>query len=695
MNPLLSVNKLMKYLIVGVLLTLNFGSDSAVVIASDSHQSPQPILQMVENISFDPSGKLLRLTGQENNINSGPNANPHLFGVYSGIAADDSYAYIVNHVFFEGADNVGLWIVDFFDPEGPVLLGFVNIQLANDIFVRGEYAYVVSGMGQWVNLLTIVDVSDPTSPQIVSTVGLSAPGMDVFVEGDYAYVAMGTFGMGIFKVINISNPAAPYIVGSYYNGYGSASALEHEGIAYLADEYALITLNVSEPGSPQLISEFEIGLDDATSVRLKENIIYMTTEKSSTEGGLFIIDMNSPAAPNLLKAYNMPAGKANDLLLLGNYGFIANDVAGLRFMDLSDLYNPVSLDLFDTSGTALDLALAGSNLYLADSSSVYMFNLNLYSVSGRVVDASGNPLNNFPVSAGSYSHNITDITGQYTLGGLYEGDYLINANKDGYHSLTSDVPVHVPPNTAAPDLIMEANAIKGQVLSANRLPIGGIRIDSSNGYYSVSDENGRYKISELTEQTYTIVPTDTNWIFQPSSITFTVPPYNHKQNFWIMPPPQTIELIPGTPAQIIYQEFQGTNTIIQFPQDAVTQTTTLVLTPQIVQGSWGNKFTGHAFDITAYQGDLQLPEFTFNSPILVTIEYSDYDLRAVIDEELLNLQTYQGSDWSEASLTCDPPLPYSYDLELNVIGIFICQTGRYGLFGPTHQVLVPTVLHAP
>jgi hypothetical protein len=405
--------------------------------------------------------------------------------------------------------------------------------------------------------------------------------------------------------------------------------------------------------------------------------------------------MHEPITPTLFTTYDLPEARANDLLLLGNYAFIANDTAGLRFMDLSDLHNPSTIDLVDTPGTALDLASVDNNLYLADGDSVYLFTLNLYSVSGRVVDPDGNPLNNFPVSIGSYSHNITDAGGDYTLDGLYEGDYYVQAHKDGYHPITPAISVHVPPSSVVPDIIVEVNTIGGQVLAANRLPISGIRVDLSNGSFSYSDTAGRYKISDLTEQTYTIVPTATNWIFQPSSATFTIPPYNHRQNFWILPPPQTIELVPGIPAQISYQEIQGTSTIIQFPQDAVSETTTVVLTPQIVQGGLGNKFTGHAFDISAFRGDQPLPDLAFNSPVTVTIEYSDYDLRAVTDEARLNLQTYAGGDWSEASLTCEPPLPYSRDPDNNRISLSVCNSGLFGLFGPTQEVLIPTVIHAP
>jgi hypothetical protein len=689
------LNKIALALVIVGFLLVNSAPIPSDAIVSSAQQPNGPLFSNIENISIDAFENFIRLNGQENNANANHD-NPQLFGIFGGIAADSSYAYIVDHVLYSGNPDVGLWIVDFFDPGGPSIKGFLNIQLANDVVVRGDYAYVVSGFTQFDHLLSIVDISDPTLPKLVSTIGLISEGMDVFVDGDYAYVALGSFGNGIFQVVNVSDPEAPFIVGTYSWGYGSAGVIEHEDIAYLADEFGLITLDVTYPNGLTLISELSIGVDDPTSVRLKKNIIYMTGESPAGVGTLYTVDMTVPSVPNLLNIYNMPEANARDIWILGNYGFVANDVAGLRTMDLSDPNNPVTLDIYDTSDTALDLAVADHYLYLAGSSSVYMFTLNLYSVNGRVIDKVGNPLNNFPVAAGISSDNITDANGYYTLDGLLEGDYIIHVETEsGYHANPPEILVHVPPSTTLPDIVIEDNTVQGLVMAANHMPVSDVRIEVSNGRYALTDASGRYIVSELPEQTYTLVPSNSPWVFQPTSASLTIPPYHHWQNFWILPASQTIQLIPGTSAQITFQEIQGTDTVVQFPQDAVTVTTTVVLTPTLANGGMDNKFTGHAFDIAAFRGEEQLSEFFFNAPITITIEYSDYDLRAVTDEALLNMQTWDGSTWGEAALTCDPPLPYSYDFNANVIALSICQSGRFALFGPTNKISIPLLYKAP
>jgi hypothetical protein len=76
----------------------------------------------------------------------------------------------------------------------------------NDVEVVGNYAYCA-----FVNGLVILDISDPASPMFISQLYLQGIGYDIDVEGNCAFIADGFFGL---KVVNISNPSAPLLVGS-------------------------------------------------------------------------------------------------------------------------------------------------------------------------------------------------------------------------------------------------------------------------------------------------------------------------------------------------------------------------------------------------------------------------------------------------------------------------------------------------
>lgn len=101
------------------------------------------------------------------------------------------------------------------EPPNPVLVGFIpGIGRAGGVAVGSNgpstYAYVASeDFG-----LAIVDISDPTDPQLKSTLGLAdipASAKHVAVDGDVALIGGPT---AFTKVIDVSDPDRPFVVGT-------------------------------------------------------------------------------------------------------------------------------------------------------------------------------------------------------------------------------------------------------------------------------------------------------------------------------------------------------------------------------------------------------------------------------------------------------------------------------------------------
>jgi Ca2+-binding RTX toxin-like protein len=115
--------------------------------------------------------------------------------------------------------------------------------------------------------------------------------------GNYAYVADDSSGL---QIINISNPAAPSLSGTY-DTTGSANGVEVVGnYAYVAD----------------------------------------------WDSGLQIINISNPAAPSLSGSYDT-TGYAQGVQVVGNYAYIADREGGLKILNVSD---------FTSSSTSLSLA---------------------------------------------------------------------------------------------------------------------------------------------------------------------------------------------------------------------------------------------------------------------------------------------------------------------------------------------------
>jgi len=132
---------------------------------------------------------------------------------------------------------------DYIHREGCVDLtgGTGDIQ---DIQLVGDLAYVAD------DALLVVDVSDPTSPEIVAspdTPGSSAN--SVVVQGTYAHVTDGAF-----QVIDISVPESPWLVGSA--AVRTATDLAVSGSsAYVIGRFSgLVVVDISDPALPTIIT---------------------------------------------------------------------------------------------------------------------------------------------------------------------------------------------------------------------------------------------------------------------------------------------------------------------------------------------------------------------------------------------------------------------------------------------------------
>ena len=127
-----------------------------------------------------------------------------------------------------------------------------------------------------------------------------------------------------------------------------------------------------------------------------------------------------------------------------------------------------------------------------------------------------------------------------------------------------------------------------------------------------------------------------------------------------------------------------------FPAGAVTQTTDFTYTAQAAPDypdPPDQTFAGHAFELEAYAGGTVLPPgFTFSVPVTITIHYADGDV-AGLDETLLELRYWDGSEWQGAGCGSHDRHPGE-----NWLGVPVCHLSEFALFGEERAVYLPLVL---
>jgi len=137
---------------------------------------------------------------------------------------------------------------------------------------------------------------------------------------------------------------------------------------------------------------------------------------------------------------------------------------------------------------------------------------NRYTASGTVRDAQGQPVTGVTIQIGE-AITTTDANGAWEITGLIEGDYTMTASKDGYtieaqtFTLEADttldlVAIQQPPQGIAGGVIQDAQGN----------PVAGVNV-TIDGQTTVTDDNGRWEISNVNEGKHDITASKDGYVF--------------------------------------------------------------------------------------------------------------------------------------------------------------------------------------
>ena len=171
---------------------------------------------------------------------------------------------------------------------------------------------------------------------------------NVTVSGSFAYVADYSRGL---TILDISDPTSPELVSNYItNGYSYSVAIS-DTFAYMADsQNGLQVFDISDPASPELVGNCDTN-GTAIDVKIVGTLAYV----ADYAAGLQIIDISDPTSPTLIGNYNT-SGNARGVTVTDTIAYVADGDAGLQVIDISDPYSPKLLSRYDVNGYATDVA---------------------------------------------------------------------------------------------------------------------------------------------------------------------------------------------------------------------------------------------------------------------------------------------------------------------------------------------------
>ena len=281
-------------------------------------------------------------------------------GSAKNVDVSGDFAYVA-------AGASGLQVVNVSDRSNPVVVGsFDTPGTANDVKVVGSTAFIADGSAG----LQLVNVTDPANPTIIGAVDTPGDAKDVVVRGNLAYVADGASGLQIIDIDALTNLTPPEITVSA--GARGVDVTEDGLIAVVAVGAGVQVVNISDPSNPTVLGTINTG--DARDVVVEGNFAFVADFSRS----LTVVDISDP--DNLTVHPSTPlkladAGRLVDIALASGFAFGADIlfVNDVPIIDVSDPTNPVPRLLLpfrsfsDDNGTGI--AVDSRFVYLTGSRS--------------------------------------------------------------------------------------------------------------------------------------------------------------------------------------------------------------------------------------------------------------------------------------------------------------------------------------
>lgn len=204
-----------------------------------------------------------------------------------------------------------LQIVDAADPTSLITLYEDNPGASiSEMEIRDNYMYCAD----MSTGLSILDISNPSSPQFVSTAPVENAKWDVEIEGDYAYLSEYH---GV-RSIDISDPNNPVEVGFFYYDNLDVRGMKSDGdLLYLVSQTAeLMVLDISDPTTPTYMGQYGRYGDNSSLFAINDLVVV------ATSGGLKVYDLFTPSNPVYIGTPN--GSNSDDVFVDDSYIYSVN-----------------------------------------------------------------------------------------------------------------------------------------------------------------------------------------------------------------------------------------------------------------------------------------------------------------------------------------------------------------------------------
>ncbi len=362
-------------------------------------------------------------------------------------------------------------------------LGYYNINGLHAITSKTNFLVLGSG--------GIVNISNPSRPELIGNISLGGFSTSVLVREDYAY--FGT-GMAVKLIIaDISNPYFPLQISSIdfpETGGGIFGIAKNDDILYLAMSSAgVYSIDISDISLPKVLDTLVIEYGQARDIVTKGNYAYV-----AHGDGLKVLDISNPLNMQIITSIGSGYNSIdiNDSLL-----FLGKGSGGVDVFKISDPLIPAFPIV--NSYSAWDVKYLKNHVYIATNSS----GLFIYKIDGNA----GIEMANFPNTGNGQSFGVSLQDSLILLIGGVNGVAILqydSTGTSGINNLSLENKIRIFPNPVVNHIIIDQNNIsinKIEIIDMEGKLIKQEKYNYSPRYIDISDlPVGQYIIKIVTNE---------------------------------------------------------------------------------------------------------------------------------------------------------------------------------------------------
>lgn len=269
-------------------------------------------------------------------------------GIVSRAIIDDTLVYCGMN---QGGTGIEVWGVS--DLTSPYRLSYVYLPPIMDIAVKDTFLYAT---GYVQDSLRIFSVADPRNP--VQVGACSDFGYPMCVSGDYCYLA-DQYGLNI---VDVSNPASPHRIGGI-GGFEALAVAVRDSLCYVGtydgSNFALRVYDVRDPAIP-----FPVG--SLAGIEVHDIYLPSTCDSVLYTPKLHVINIADPTNPRQIGFVDCPGWDYGVQVVPAlSVALVADYADGLVAVDVSSPQVPAIDTLLYAADAAEDIHVDNDRVYVA------------------------------------------------------------------------------------------------------------------------------------------------------------------------------------------------------------------------------------------------------------------------------------------------------------------------------------------